>query len=144
MMWHPLTVITDSPYNALAWCDLAVISSGTATVEALLLETPMVVIYRVAAPSWWTGKLLVRTPYYSMVNLLAGQRLVPELIQRDFTPARVALEAERLLSDPAARQRIQEGLGQVKQRLGPPGAIERAARAVVAAVEIQERAEDAR
>ena len=144
---HPhlsLTVITDSPYNALAWCDLAVISSGTATVEALLLETPMVVIYRVAAPSWWTGKLLVRTPYYSMVNLLAGQRLVPELIQRDFTPARVALEAERLLSDPAARQRIQEGLGQVKQRLGPPGAIERAARAVVAAVEIQERAEDAR
>jgi len=140
----PLNVISDSPYNALAWCDLAVISSGTATVEALLLKTPMVVVYRVAAPSWWTGKLLVRTPYYSMVNLLAGQPLVPELIQSGFTAARVAGEMERLLSDPAARQRIQEGLGQVKQRLGPPGAIERAARAVVAAVEIQERAEDPR
>jgi lipid-A-disaccharide synthase len=137
---HPglsLTVLHDSPYNALAWCDLAIVSSGTATVEALLLGTPMVVIYQVTAPSWWAGKLLVRTPYYSMVNLLAGQRLVPELIQRDFTPARVALEVERLLSDPAARQRIQEGLGQVKQRLGPLGAIGRAARAVVAAVEIQ-------
>lgn len=130
----PLTVIKESPYNALAWCDLAVISSGTATVEALLLETPMVVVYRVAAPSWWVGKLLVRTPHYSMVNLIAGQRLVPELIQSDFTPARVVAEVERLLSDPAARGRIQKELGQVKQRLGPPGAIERACRAVAAAV----------
>lgn len=130
----PLTVIEDSPYNALAAADLAVIASGTATIEALLLETPMVVVYRVAAPSWWVGKLLVRTPHYSMVNLIAGQRLVPELIQRDFTAARVASEAERLLRDPAARSRIQHELGRLKQRLGPPGAIERASRAVAAAV----------
>lgn len=133
----PLTIIEDSPYNALAWCDLAVISSGTATVEATLLETPMVVVYRVAAPSWWLGKLLVRTSHYSMVNLLAGQRLVPELIQSEFTPGRVVAEVERLLSDPAARARIQKELGQVKQRLGPSGAIERACRAVAAAVGAQ-------
>lgn len=139
-----LTRVIDSPYDALAWCDLAVTSSGTATVEALLLETPMVVVYRVAAPTWWAGKLLVRTPYYSMVNLLAGQPLVPELIQNDFTPARVTAEVERLLRDPTARRRIQEELGRVKQRLGPPGAIERAARAVVAAVGFPAGAEGSR
>jgi lipid-A-disaccharide synthase len=129
-----LTVVADSPYDALAWCNVAVISSGTATVEALLLQTPMVVVYRVATPSWWIGKALVRTAHYSMVNLLADRALVPELIQSDFTPTRVATEVERLLSDPAARQRIQQELGEIKQRLGPPGAIERAARAVVATV----------
>ena len=129
-----LTVIEDNPYNALAAADVAIISSGTATVEALLLGTPMVVVYRVAAPSWWVGKLLVRTPHYSMVNLLAGEKLVPELIQSEFTPARVAEEVGRLLSDPAARARIQTELGRVKGCLGPPGAIERACRAVAAAV----------
>lgn len=138
-----LTVIRDTPYNALAWSELAVVSSGTATVEALLLGTPMVVVYRVAAPSWWVGKLLVRTPHYCMVNLIAGRRLVPELIQEDFTSARLAVEMERLLSDPAARRRIQEELGEVKQRLGPPGAIERAARAVMAAVGLEGQGEDA-
>lgn len=130
----PLTVLQESPYNALAWSDLAVISSGTATVEALLLETPMVVVYRVAAPSWWVGKLLVRTRHYSMVNLIAGRRLVPELIQSDFTPARVLSQMRRLLDDTAARRRIQEELRGIKQRLGPPGALERACRAVRAAL----------
>ena len=134
-----VTVIEDNPYNALAWADAAVISSGTATVEALLVGTPMVVVYRVAAPSWWVGKLLVRTPHYSMVNLLAGEKLVPELIQSEFTPARVAEEVERLLSDPAARARIQTELGRVKGCLGPPGAIERACRAVAAAVGEEKR-----
>ena len=93
----------------------------------------MVVVYRVAASTWHLGRPLVRTPHYSMVNLLAGQRLVPELIQSDFTPARVVAEVERLLDDPGERRRIQEGMGQVKERLGPPGAIGRAAAAVAAA-----------
>jgi lipid-A-disaccharide synthase len=129
-----LTVLRECPYNALAAADLAVISSGTATVEGLLLGTPMVVVYRVAAPSWWAGKLLVRTPHYSMVNLIAGRRLVPELIQSDFTPERLTAEMERLLSDKEARQRIQRELKALGQRLGPSGAIPRAARAVAAAV----------
>ncbi|MFQ5664252.1 MAG: lipid-A-disaccharide synthase [Terriglobia bacterium] len=140
----PLRVIEDNPYNAVAWADLAVISSGTATVEALLLETPMVVVYRVAALSWWVGKLLVRTPHYSMVNLIAEQRLVPELIQRDFAPERLAAEVARLLDHPERRSRIQKELRRVKQRLGPPGAIERASRAVVAAVSTPEKTEPVR
>ncbi len=125
-----LTVVRDTSYNVLAHSDVAAISSGTATVEALLLEIPMVVVYRVASPSWWVGKVLIRTPHYSMVNLIAGQRLVPELIQNDFTPERVFAEISRLLNDPSARRRIQTELGRVKQRLGPPGAIERVSRLV--------------
>ncbi|MCI0402791.1 MAG: hypothetical protein L0212_04630, partial [Acidobacteria bacterium] len=130
----PLTVVAENPYNALASCELAVISSGTATVEALLLRVPMVVVYRVAALTWRLGRPLVRTPHYSMVNLLAGERLVPELIQHDFTPGRLAAEVSRLLDDSAERRRIQEVLRSVAERLGPPGAIERAACALAAAV----------
>ncbi len=133
----PLTIVAENPYNALASSELAVISSGTATVEGLLLGVPMVVVYRVAASTWHLGQPLVRTPHYSMVNLLAGQRLVPELIQSDFTPARVVAEVERLLDDPGERRRIQEDMGRVKERLGPPGAVERAARALATAVELK-------
>ncbi len=131
-----LTILRECPYNALSACDVAVVSSGTATVETLLLGAPMVVVYRVAAASWWLGRVLVRTPFYSMVNLLAGQCLVPELIQKDFTPARVAEEVERLLSDPGARGRIQTEMERIRAELGPPGAIERAAHSVLSAVEI--------
>jgi len=138
----PLTVLRESPYNALAAADLAVVSSGTATVEGLLLGTPMVVVYRVAAPSWWAGKLLVRTPHYSMVNLIAGRRLVPELIQSGLTAGRLTAEMERLLGDKEARQRIQTELKGLGQRLGPPGAIPRAARAVAAAVGLAGEFED--
>ncbi|HXE75177.1 MAG TPA: lipid-A-disaccharide synthase [Candidatus Xenobia bacterium] len=126
----PLTVLAENPYNALAASTLAVVASGTVTVEALLLQVPQVVVYRVAASTWHLGRRLVQTPHYSMVNLLAGQRLAPELIQSDFTPARVVAEVERLLDDPEQRARIQEVMGVVKERLGPPGAIERAAAAV--------------
>lgn len=126
----PLTVLRDTPYNALAWSEVAVISSGTATVEALLLNTPMVVVYRVTAASWQAGKLLIRTPYYSMVNLIAEEKLVPELIQEDFTAQRLAEELYSLLSDTEGRRRIQQKMGALKGRLGEPGAIERAANIV--------------
>ena len=138
----PLTILRECPYNALAAADLAVISSGTATVEGLLIGTPMIIVYRVAAPSWWAGKLLVRTPHYSMVNLIAGRRLVPELIQSEFTAARLAGEMERLMSDKAARDGIQAELRALKQRLGPPGAIRSAAGAVAAAVGLTGELED--
>jgi lipid-A-disaccharide synthase len=137
LLRHPalsVTVLKESPYNALAACDLAVLASGTATVEALLVGAPMVVVYRVAPASWWVGRLLVRTPHYSMVNLIAGERLVPELIQDSLTPARLTAEMSRLLDDPAARGGIKERLGVTKQRLGPPGAVERACRAIVTAL----------
>jgi lipid-A-disaccharide synthase len=125
-------VVENQTYNALAAADAAIVSSGTATVEAALLEVPMVVVYRVTPLTALLAKPLVRTSYFSMVNLIAGRRVVPELIQKDFTPARVAEEVLRLLNDPRAREELRSGLAEVRKRLGPPGAVDRAADAIVA------------
>ena len=77
----PLRTLTDSTPEALRYADLGIVSSGTATVVAALLECPMIVVYRVAPFSWFMGKFLVDVPFYSMVNLLAKKPVVPEMIQ---------------------------------------------------------------
>jgi lipid-A-disaccharide synthase len=114
-------------YDALAASDCAIVASGTATVEAALLGTPMVVVYRVAPLTALILRRLVRTPFFSMVNLVAGRRVVPELIQDDFTPAAVAAEVRRLLDSSSACAEMKEGLAEVCAQLGSGGAIERAA-----------------
>jgi lipid-A-disaccharide synthase len=122
-------------YNALAAADLAIVSSGTATVEAALLGKPMIVIYRLSPLTAQLAKPLVRTRFFSMVNLIAGREVVPELIQDDFTPIRVASEAVSLLS--ASKESLEkleamrQGLAEVTRLLGPPGAVERAGDAIV-------------
>jgi len=125
-------VVENQTYNALAAADAAIVSSGTATVEAALLNVPMVVVYRVTPLTALLAKPLVRTSYFSMVNLIAERRVVPELIQKDFTPPKVAEEVLRLLNDPRAREDLRSGLAEVRTRLGPPGAVDRAADAIVA------------
>jgi lipid-A-disaccharide synthase len=124
-------VVEGQTYNALAAADAAIVSSGTATVEAALLNTPMVVVYRVSPLTAALAKPLVRTKFFAMVNLIAGRLAVPELIQKDFTGPRAATEILRLLGDPQARSLLRVGLEEVRQRLGPPGAVERAADAIV-------------
>src|SRR6202011_5125381 len=124
-------IVLGQTYDALAAADAAIVSSGTATVEAALLDVPMVVVYRVTPLTALLAKPLVRTPFFSMVNLIAERRVVPELIQNDFTPDRVSSEVLRLLREPAARDTLRAGLAEVRQRLGPPGAIERAAEAII-------------
>ncbi len=123
--------IKDDNYNALAAADLAIVSSGTATVETALLGKPMIVVYRLSPLTARLAKPLVRTKFFSMVNLIAGRAVVPELIQYDFTPQRVAAEAEKLLSGSEdGKRRVEEmsrGLEEVRRLLGPPGAVERAA-----------------
>ena len=125
-------VIEGGTYNALAAADAAIVSSGTATVEAALLNTPMVVIYRVSPVTATLAKPLVRTPFFGMVNLIVEKQAVPELVQDDFTPERVAAETLRLLQDPNAREAQRKSLAEVRKRLGPPGAVDRAADAIVA------------
>jgi lipid-A-disaccharide synthase len=123
--------VTGATYDALAAADLAIVSSGTATVEAALLGKPMIVIYRLSPLTAKLAKPLVRTKFFSMVNLIAGREVVPELIQDDFTPIRVASEAVSLLS--ASQESLEKlalmrlGLAEVTRLLGPPGAVERAA-----------------
>ena len=120
-------VVKDASYDALGAADLSIVSSGTATVEAALMDAPMIVVYRLAALTAAIAKLLVRTPMFAMVNLIAGRKVVPELVQKDFTSTRLAEEAIRLLDDPQARAEMRRGLAEVREKLGPPGAVERAA-----------------
>ena len=123
----PLHVVEDATYDALGAADVAIVSSGTATVEAALMDTPMIVVYRLAPVTAAIARWLVRTPMFAMVNLIAGKRVVPELVQKDFTPSRVGDEVIRLLDSPEARAEMRRGLASVREKLGPPGAIERAA-----------------
>ncbi len=121
-------IVEEGASQALAHADLALVASGTATVEAALAGTPMVVFYRVSAPTWVVGKLLVDVPFYSMVNLMAGRRIVPELIQGDCRAARLAEEARRLLADESARRRMRDELSAVGRALrGQQPAARRAA-----------------
>jgi lipid-A-disaccharide synthase len=95
----------------------------------------MVVVYRVTLLTALLAKPLVRTKYFSMVNLIAGQEVVPELIQKDFTPDKVAEQTLRLLRDSDAAAAMRAELAEVRRRLGPPGAVERAADAIAALLE---------
>jgi lipid-A-disaccharide synthase len=114
-------------YNALAVADCAVVASGTATVEAALLGTPMVVIYRVSPITAGILRHMIRTPFIGMVNLIAGRQVAPELIQDAFTPQAVEAELRRLLESDKACAEAKTGLAEVRAKMGPGGAIERAA-----------------
>ena len=124
----PVQVIEGESWDALAHADLALAASGTVTVEAALLGTPMVTFYKVTMPSWIAGKLLVRVPFYSMVNLIAGRKVVPELMQDEMTGEHIAAEAAALLSSAEKRARMKEGLRAVAASLAAEGdPMERAA-----------------
>ncbi len=110
-----------STWDALAHSDVALAASGTVTMEAALLGTPLVTFYRVNALSWWLGRWLVRAPFLSMVNLVAGKQIAPELIQSEMTGERIAAEAIRLLDDEKAREEMRAGLAEVRARLETEG-----------------------
>jgi len=125
-----LTVAQGDTYNALAGADAAIICSGTATVEAALLDVPMVVVYRVSKLTALLAKPLIRTKFFGMVNLIAEKEVAPELIQEKFTPPNVAREVRNLL-EPSRAAQVHIDLAEVRRRLGPPGAVERAAEAIL-------------
>jgi lipid-A-disaccharide synthase len=122
-----VTRVEGATYGALAAADCAIVASGTATVESALLGTPMVVVYRVSPTSAFVLRRMVRSPFIAMVNLIAGRRVVPELIQDQFTSAALEQEVRNLLESTAARDEMKAGLAEVRAKLGPGGAIERAA-----------------
>ncbi|MGD0362598.1 MAG: lipid-A-disaccharide synthase [Bryobacteraceae bacterium] len=123
----PIQVIDGENWEAIAHADLALAASGTVTVEAALLGTPMVTYYKVTAASWWLGRMLVRVPFYSMVNLIAGRAVVPELMQSNLTGERLAAAAQSLLGDERARVQMRADLAEVAARLSQQsGAMARA------------------
>jgi len=116
-----IQVVEGETWDALAHADLAFAASGTVTVEAAVLGTPMVTFYKVTALSWWAGRRLVKVPYLSMVNLIADRRVVPELIQNEMTRGTLALAATEILADPDRAQRMREDLAAVRQALSGEG-----------------------
>ncbi|MEN3338433.1 MAG: lipid-A-disaccharide synthase [Acidobacteriota bacterium] len=126
-----VTVIDGQADDVLAAADVALVASGTVTVQAALHQCPMVVVYRLSPLTYRLGKPFIHVDTYAMANLIAGRRVVPELIQDAFTPDAVATEALRVLTDPVHAARVRNDLAAVRAQLGGPGASARAAQAVL-------------
>jgi len=125
-------IIARDRFDAIAGSHLALCASGTATLEVGLLGTPMVLLYRLATGTYVLARMLVRLPHYSLVNLVLGRQVVPELLQGAAQPDRIADEARRLLTETAPREEVRAGLAELRGRLGEGGASARAAREVAA------------
>jgi len=130
-----ITLVSEA-LPALYHSRAAVVASGTATIEAALMGTPFVMVYRVSQLTYTLGRPRIKVPYFAMVNLIAGEKIVPELVQGDFTAERVVARLREILPDSPARTTMLEGLARVKARLRSPSeqgsAADRAADAVLA------------
>jgi lipid-A-disaccharide synthase len=124
------SIVDGQADQVLVAADAAVVCSGTATLQAALLSRPMVVVYRVSWLSYQILKRLIRVAHVALVNLIAGRRLVPELLQRDFTPEKVESELAALLGDPVTRVRLNQEYTTIRRQLGGPGAATRVAEVV--------------
>lgn len=129
-----VTVVSTGRHSLLASADLVFVASGTATLEAALCSAPMVVVYRTAAATFAIARALVRLRWISLVNIVAGEEVVPELLQDDVNPARLEKEGAALLDSPERLAKMRASLADVARQLGPPGASERAADAILDAL----------
>jgi len=116
-----ITLVPDA-LPALWHSRAGIVASGTATVEAAMMNTPFVMVYRVSPLTYLLGKPRVKVPRFAMVNLIAGEEVVPELVQQDFTAEKVVAGVKEILPDGPARDRMLEGLARVKARLRAPQA----------------------
>ncbi|HPK65881.1 MAG TPA: lipid-A-disaccharide synthase, partial [Thermoanaerobaculia bacterium] len=127
-----LVAISSNRFEEIATSDLAFCASGTATLEVGLLRTPMIVVYRLAPSSMFLARLLVKLPNFSLVNLVLGREVVPELLQGQVRAESLAAAAAGLLTDRERRVRMSTDLAGLRPRLGAPGAARRAAERVAA------------
>ena len=114
-----IKVIEGETWDCIGHADLALAASGTVTIETAILGTPMVTFYKVHPLTWYGGRHLVKVPFLSMVNLIAGREIVPELIQHDMTPENLAREAASLLDDPLKAAAMRQDLAAIKAMLTP-------------------------
>jgi lipid-A-disaccharide synthase len=127
-----LTVVENDTYNAVAAADLAVVASGTATLETAIIGTPLIVCYRASELNWRLFTPLIQVPFVGMPNLIAGREIAPELLQRDLTGTRLARQITELLGDAARLQEARADLADVRKQLGEAQASQRAARVILA------------
>lgn len=130
-----IRVIPGDRYNLMAACDAVVAASGTVTLELAILGTPMVVVYRLSKLSYLLGRLLVKLEFFSLVNLIAGYEAVPELLQDEVEPERIAGQLDVMLSDPAKNMKMKNALAEVRKKLGSRGASAKAAAAALQMIE---------
>lgn len=130
----PVNVVESLTHEVMAAADVLLVASGTATLEAALLGTPMVVCYRVSRLTEVVGRLLKQIPWISLPNIVARRTVVPEILQADVTGARLAAEAERLLEDAPLATAQRASFKDLRERLGEPGVGERAARVILKVV----------
>ncbi len=116
-----IKVIENETWDAIGHADAALAASGTVTVEAAILGTPLVTFYKVTPLTWWAGRRLVKVPYLSMVNLIAEREIVPELIQHDMTPARLAASVAELLTNDRRREQMKSDLAALRMSLTSEG-----------------------
>ena len=114
-----ITLVPES-LPALRHSRAGIVASGTATVEAAMMRTPFVMVYRVSSLTYLLGKPRVKVPYFAMVNLIAGAEIIPELVQHDFTASNVVARVQEILPDGPIRERMLDGLSQVKAKLRSP------------------------
>lgn len=129
-----VTLVDGRTEEVVGASDAALVKSGTSTLESALMLRPMVVVYKLSWLSYLVGRLLVRLAHFALVNILAGRGLVPELLQGEASPERMAAEIERLLGNAGAREAQLAGLREVRASLGEPGAARRVAEEVVEAM----------
>jgi lipid-A-disaccharide synthase len=122
-----LIVVKKNIYDAIQCCDAVVTTSGTATLEVALLGIPMVIVYKVGPLTYWLGRLLVRISFIGLPNIVAGKRIVEELVQHRATPGTICREIRKILSDAAYASEISANLLKVREKLGEGGGMERLA-----------------
>ncbi len=126
-----IRLTTDNTYDLMNIATVAVAASGTATLETAIMGLPTVIVYRMATLTYLLGRLLVKIPDIGLPNIVAGRRVVPELVQGQATAADIARETLTILTDPAARARISADLAAVRLRLGESGAVGRVAEVIL-------------
>jgi lipid-A-disaccharide synthase len=112
-----IKVIEGDIYRALSACDFALVKSGTATLETAIMEVPMVIVYHISPISYWAARMAVKVPFVGLVNLVAGEKVVPELIQNDMTPENLVRETVDILESSDRRENMVKKLREVRERL---------------------------
>jgi lipid-A-disaccharide synthase len=127
---HPVRVriVRGETYDVINCADIAIVASGTATLETALMETPMVIVYKVSKTSYYVGKMIINVNNIGLVNIIAGKTIVPELIQDEANPERIACEVINILANRERLEGIKTELSKIRGMLGSPGAADRVAR----------------
>jgi len=126
-----VNLIENDTYGLMNHCDLAIVTSGTATLETALFETPMVVVYKTSAATYQIAKMLVRINFIGLVNIVAGKKIVPELIQHEASSENIYSHAKEILENFLLQNEMKKNLSRVRQSLGTSGASQRVAEKIL-------------